>query len=865
MSEMSSFYGGRQGNSIVIAKRFDGIDIPQVAGSYVYTRALYAVDEHGNFITVADGTISGAVGVGVVGSSGEYEHSTTNFLIKKNKTNYLGDGIPGFEGWGGHDNDGALIDTLHNWVFVPELAQGMVQFFKEGAKTSSEVNYGAYVIIDTIQNMVSLNDPDNGKVYRRGMDINSTDGLAGAEYIGQIVGPQGECPELDLDTFLTVQALTPHQEREYTPGASDIVPGSYTLNGARFYEDEVKFAWATIRDAFGNVTGCKIGFKLPTLVQDFEAQSMSPYQQRAIDSETGKYYNHDLIDEDPEQYDSLTEQWHHPFFQKWQIKVPHGYHGINPEDIEVIHSYTQTVKYKGDVIKIYNTADCSDDDVYMTVTDEDTSYPVLGAQYKYIEGAASVDSDDTDGLSHLDKIQNKYYMRYGAEYDTSSSVISCKIEMDGGIKYVKKEDCYMDILRYREIDFDDEEAGIARYFYIGDYDVIDRVTLAPDGTVTVFYTSKPSPEELEEVIRWIDTENADGITIDDDGTVHVYYNTTHKDSSGKVVHDQQDFDNVLDWITEASLSSDGQFKILYNNDTVTVGHDKEGNPIKGDTYQTTLQWIDYIDFADDGTVTFRWNTDTSRTGTPAYQFSKKIKYIDDLYIETAVDGGVEGSGDQYVHVKYNTEDEDQTIGQPLNYIIETCVSTPTTAYPNIPYSHLLVYYSDPALREKYKDKWVTAPSTKIVDSYITDAEGNQTPVYHVWTEWVDMGNVRGEAGGIHIIKNVASLGDLKDNSGNYIPPERLADSDGTIINPNGAGWGCSMDVSGSATAKEILFYDYENKVWYSVGTIDASSAEPTYMVVKSAPTADMLPASADVSVLKTNGIWFAAETIIYAG
>lgn len=865
MSEMSSFYGGRQGNSIVIAKRFDGIDIPQVAGSYVYTRALYAVDEHGNFITVADGTISGAVGVGIVGSSGEYEHSTTNFLIKRNKTNYLGAGIPNFDGWGGHDNDGALIDSTHTWVFVPELALGMVQFFKEGAKTSSEVNYGAYVIIDTIQNMVSFNDPDNGKVFRRGMDINSTDGLAGAEYIGQIVGPQGECPELDLDSFLRIQGLTPHQEREYTPGAEDVVPGSYTLNGTRFYEDEVKFAWATIRDAFGNVTGCKIGFKLPTLVEDYEAQSMSPYEQRSIDPETGKYYNHDLIYEDPEQYDSLTEQWHHPFFQKWQIKVPHGYHGINPGDVEVIHSYTKTVKYKGDVVKIYNTAACLEGDEYMTITDEETSYPVLGAGYKFVSSAASIDSDDIDGLSHLDKIQDKYYMRYGSEYDTDSKVISCKIEMDGGIKYVKKEDCYMDILRYKEIDYDDEEAGITRYFYIGDYDVIDRVTLAPDGTVTVFYTSKPSPEELEEVIRWIDTKNTDGITIDEDGTVHVYYNTTHQDTGGNVVHDQQDFDNVLDWITETSLSSDGQFKILYNNDTVTIGHDKSGNPIKGNKYETTLQWIDYIDFEDDGTVTLRWNSDADRTGTPAYQFVKKIKYIDDLTIETAKEGDIEGSGDQYIHVKYNTEDEAQTIGQPLNYIVETWISTPTVSYPRIPYSHLLVYYSDPALRAKYKDKWVTAPSTKIIDSYKDNGDGTQTPIYHVLTEWVDLGNARGEAGGIHIITNVASLDDLKDSSGNYIPPERVADASGTIINPEGAGWACSMDVSGSATAKEILFYDYESKVWYSVGTIDASSAEPTYMVVKSTPTAEQLPAASDVSVLKTHGLWFAAETIVYAG
>lgn len=942
MSEMSSFYGGRQGNSIVIAKRFDGIDIPQVAGSYVYTRGLYAVDEYGKFIVTQDSTISGAIGVGIVGTSGDYEYSTTDFLIKKTKDNYLGTGITGFAAWGGHDNDGSLIAEDQTYVFYPELAQGMVQFFAQGAKTASEVNYGAYVIIDTILNMVSLDDPDNGKVYRRGMDINSTDGLAGAEYIGQIVGPQGEAPEFDIDTYDSVSVLDPHSERVYNAANDSIVPGSYKIGATRFYEDEIKYAWATIRDAFGNVTGCQLGFKFPTLVEDYEARSLSPYQQRATGTD-GKYYNYDLITQDEAQYGTMIKtfavnsdsqfilgtaadegayevaategtiyliektdetstlytswqainfngtntiiasnsatytmpeikKWLHPFYQKWQISVPHGYHGINPEDIEIIHTYTKTPKHKGGSVTIYNTAECSEEDVYKVVTDENETYRLYGTEYKLITSIDDLDTDDTDARTHLEKVSGKYYIRYGAGYETDPSIEYARIKIaDGTFKYVKKSDCYMDVVRYREVDFDDVEAGIKRYFYLGDYDTIDRVTISEDGTLTVFYTAKKDPEDLEQILRWIDTKDSKGITIDEDGTIHVYYNTLHEEEdpdTGEIikVHDHQDYPTVLDWITQVSLSSSGQFTVLYNNNTMIIGHDEEGEPIYGSRYETTLQWIDYVSFDEDGTVTFRWNTDTTRQGTPAYQFSNRIKYLYNVSVENIKSGDTyEGTGDQKIHIQYNNDGHlDRPIGNPLNYIIETCICTPTTTYPEAPYSHLLVYYADPALRAKYQSKWVTYPSTKVIDSYVKDpTTGEETPVYHVWTEWIDLGNARGDSGGMHIIKNVASLEDLKDAEGNYIPPEKLTDSTGTIINPNGAGWGCTCDIEDEPTAKSILFYDYESKEWYSIGSVDASSVNPEYIIVKSAPEADQQPSSKDTSILKANGIWLAAETAVY--
>jgi hypothetical protein len=45
-------------------------------------------------------------------------------------------------------------------------------------------------------NTPNKNDPDNGKIYRRGYDF--TNELGGAQYIGTIVGPAGKAPMLEI-------------------------------------------------------------------------------------------------------------------------------------------------------------------------------------------------------------------------------------------------------------------------------------------------------------------------------------------------------------------------------------------------------------------------------------------------------------------------------------------------------------------------------------------------------------------------------------------------------------------------------------------------------------------------------------------
>ena len=91
--------------------------------------------------------------------------------------------------------------TTYTITKPAKLAEGMRQCFEKGGDTTDQVNYGEYVMIIA----PNENDPDNGKVYRRGMNFDynpETNPLAGAVYIGQVRGPKGE-----VTNFLSKRVL----------------------------------------------------------------------------------------------------------------------------------------------------------------------------------------------------------------------------------------------------------------------------------------------------------------------------------------------------------------------------------------------------------------------------------------------------------------------------------------------------------------------------------------------------------------------------------------------------------------------------------------------------------------------------------
>lgn len=787
---LESFYGGRQGVSFVIVKHFDGVDIPQPNkdGNYTYRGNYYAVDSVGRLILKDNQPIT-------VDGNNQNIYSWNYFL---------------------HNNEEISTSIGGIYKFDVEYAEGMVQCFSQGASTTNEVNYGEYVIIDTIANLNNKSSVDNGKVFRRGM--NSQTGLGGAEYIGQIVGPQGETPELGMVSYYDIINREPHKESVLNPANEALVPGAKINDqGEMEFEEGIKYAYATMKDVHGNVIGCELGFVIPTLIQDFIAYSISPYENRVPGTAGTDSQYTNLLFEDPEQY--INNKWIHPFYQKWHFKIPQGYHGADSTNIEIIPTETKP------------------------------AYSVNGETYA---GAAIY--SDPELTTQIGVSAAPLIIMRGNKYNADPSVAYAIVIYNNQECYVNKDDCYKYVIRYKETNYDVVKEGIVKYHEIGAYNSIEKITMSENGVMTVFYTGA-GPKALEPAVRWIENENTKGITIDKDGSVHIYFNTLDADGN----YEHYDYPTVLDWVQSVTLTQDGKFKVLFNNDSLP---DLPVDSISGKSkYETTLNWIDYINIEDDGTIKFYFNSDHD---IPAYTFQKRVKSIKNISFNStsgAADA-LEGSGNQKFVVTYNTGDiEDNSSWAAMNYIIEARVYVPMAGFGDSAVAyHLIAIFSDPEYRKKFTNKY----------SYPSEKLGV------VYDEWVDLGYVRGEKGGFHTVAQLSGSNRLKDDNGTYIPPEAIkyAEEERAAARPyiydgvtgidwQYAGWGVLVEeTSGTTTVEAIYFYDYSEAKWYRVGKIDINLLSADNFIMQGNANVELKPAGTDT--LGDSGFWFETEKILFA-
>ena len=707
---MDSFYGGRQGASFIIVYRFDAIDTSKSGEQFRCKEAAVSDNDKNIFL---------------------WENNNFIFKDGANYNNYS---------WRYLLLNGESVQTTDGMHNAPEeAAEGMVQCFADGGNTVDKVNYGEYVIIDC----PDKRNPDNGKVFRRGMNFSGD--LAGAEYIGQICGPKGDAPEISIDHYNDIEGTNIN----LTVENNDLIPGyDPEKAGGSPYNDEIKYIYTNFKDQYDNIIGVVVGFQLPYLVVDYEAESIDPY------------YTGDLVFKDSEFVDE-DGHWMHPFYQKWQMRIPKGIHGVNSTNIEIIPTKTRP-----EGAEIWTNSGCTN---HATITPEGGGWLVL-SDY---ELALNLGTSATPA-GYMGQTGDVKWVRF--------------TYTDGRILYVKQEDCYCYIIKYKETNFDNSADGEATYFTIGEKKDIQKVILSEDGVLTVYYTSAEGSEVLDQVLRWLyynasgtTPDEIGGIQIDSEGTVKVYYNTK---TNG--VRDVQVFEHIAGWINE-------------------------------------------VDLDDDGTLTFEFNN-----GSDPIVFDKKIKWIEDIKIETEVEGGIEGSGDQRVQITYNNEDEPVKVGNPLNYIIEMVITQGgTPGAENIGHQHLLIYHSDPARRTSN----IKYPSSRIPNTILTG--------------WTDLGFVQGEPGGIHNIKNVNSLDELK-RGGVWLKPEEL-DMPAGYTNPTHAGWSVTYTAV-PGEDPEIMFYDYNANEWYSIGSLNSSAVDPAYIINTSKE--ENPPAT-----LNVNGFWFTQSSI----
>ncbi len=187
----------------------------------------------------------------------------------------------------------------------------MVHEFQKGGDYT-EVNYGQYVMIDSIKNRNHKSDLENGLLFRRGFDYNQKNYVnkpdindsqfyieegnqktfdkekwqavwsrwvenigGGAIYIGKIVGPQGDASELYPIKWEILQEKEGAEIRQISPEGFkweyeegyDQTSIDAEQHRIKVYDDSVKVATVTLKDSEGNIVGVDIAFDIlnPTI------------------------------------------------------------------------------------------------------------------------------------------------------------------------------------------------------------------------------------------------------------------------------------------------------------------------------------------------------------------------------------------------------------------------------------------------------------------------------------------------------------------------------------------------------------------------------------------------------------------------
>ena len=773
---MESFYGGRQGISFIIVKRFDGINIPKDTS---FTVKYFAFDtSENNFIL----------------------DENNNPIERTNDTYKL------YNDWKLHEKDGSsIIYKEKEGVFPFQYAEGMVQCFSQGGITTDIVNYGEYVIIDT----PNKNDLDNGKVYRRGLDYQND--LGGAEYIGQIIGPTGSSPEIYMDSFT---ALVDEGGPQISYENDDIIPGmELDADGQMIFNDAIHSSWVTLRDEYGNITGCKIGFQFPYHVFNFTAEGVSPYT-------TGE-----LIER--------IDDKQHPYFSKWKISVPKGIKGDALTNLHIVNGSAK----KG--AKYYQDIDCT---IQLGTLTQETAIEIENENY-------------TEEASKGKPILYSNTIRYVKEVDTYREILIYKeINFDqrpeGDIKYIILGDyniiknitladdgtltieyTHSDTKTYNKkikwitnVDFDRDNGQIIITFNTGVTEIlnqqdnekikwIDNIYLDTDGKLKVKYNIDNNEYIINQntPVQWINN-----INLTSDGKVEVTYNTQPQ----PIVINSN---NVLKWINNITFNdNEGIIKVSYNT-----------NPQQSLPLNTTpIKWIIDAKLTDNGDIVFKYNTDPAASNGNVVNTNDKIRWIKhddntgDYGIQintnaTKIENGQEidlgeGTGSQKIQVTYNTGEKHE-IGRPINYIIESVVTkdrellgnayrdTSGRLKPEVAKGdHLLVLYSDPEYRQKLYDDgkckiWKSSKLNQDNDGY--------------FEQWYDLGEVRGEPGTVRIVTTITPQEAetvLVDNN----TPEIIFGHD------KFEGW--LVGVHDPALVEEpiiLYYYDYDRHKWKELGSV----------------------------------------------
>lgn len=661
--------------------------------------------------------------------------------------------------------------------------------------------YNELLIIST----PNLNDEDNGKVFRRGLDYSND--MGGLELIAQIVGPCGGTPLFQMNTIKEVKdkstmAIGEDDYRRYPIGYetddeghvtgykintdanepiatfpfskahdTSLVPGK-TDDGE--FNDEILWTWCNIRKPNqSSDSWFYVGFTIPYLVTEYQTHMTSQYDGSG-----------NLVS-NPTEIDRVDDK-SHPFYQKWDIGLPKGIKGDTLRNLRIITP---------------------------TSADKSRIYAPSAITVNGTTGAVTVGSAGYTGID--DDITNK-----------------------------------RQILVYDFYYYDKKLNPSPIMIYLGDWNVVEDVNVADDGTLTVSYTHNDNTV-FSRKIKWINqvTLSPDSgvftvtynngspaftttldwikeIELDDDGTIHFIHTKDNRDEY---------YNNKIKWVTSVDLNTaNGTFTMNFNY---------------GDPLVRTLDWVDDIDINEDtgditihkvnsgntvldaklklvtsayasstGVVTFYTNTGESfnikKMDDKEEDF--QIRSIDNVRLNTRL------ADDKHIQIKYNTASNYTNIGDPINYIGDMIVRSSDM--------HLLVLFTDPEYRASAGDlngSGVDANGHIWVNNVVgTDGVNTGDSIY-----WRDYGTIKDQSG-ILVGKDV-SVEDVESSP--WADEGILGYLDNTY--PHGLeGDGLDQKIvthtpEGSAQ-KEFYAFDYDKYEWYLLGTIGDDGRRDVKLLVR---------------------------------
>lgn len=653
--------------------------------------------------------------------------------------------------------------------------------------------YGENIIIST----PNLNDEDNGKVFNRGLDY--TNDMGGLVFIAQIVGPAGGTPIFEMGTlqetkYKSTMPIEDTDYRKYPIGYETNDDGEiigYELNTSA-NEPIATFPFSQAhhtslvpgKTAEGTYNDEILWTWVNVRKANQTADSMF-YVGFQIPYLVTEYLSHMVSPYDTSGNLSKNpttatrvDDASHPFYSSWDIGVPKG--------------------IKGDTMRALRV-------ITPTAANRNNIYAPSAITVNSATGAVTIGNAGYDGL-------------------------------DDDITNARK------ILVYDFYYFDNQLNPDPVLIYLGDFNKIDNISLADDGTLTIDY-SHDDNTVFSRKIKWItDTvlspdsgvftvtyNNGDPaftttldwikqINLDSDGTIHFIHTKDNRDES---------YANKIKWVTSVDLNtSNGTFTMNFNygsplvrildyvdsvlfneeNGEITVHHVNSGNQVMS----SKMKLITSAEASTDGVVTFHTNTGESFNITKVGSDDNfQIRTVENVRLNTRL------ADDKHIQIKYNNANEYVNIGDPINYIQDMVVRDSDF--------HLLVLYNDPEHRSTGAG----------LDDEGTDSKGNT---------WVN--NVVGSDG----VNTGASIywrdyGTIKDQSGVLIgmdiSNEEVGDQD--ILDylnatyPNGLTEGAtkqkivtySPDGSGS---REFYAFDYNTYTWYFLGTIADSGMRDAKLV-----------------------------------